>query len=61
MSKALEEIKKKVTIKRLTLELNLYWKFMLTDKNNDKNKMDLPLPPSTPVTVFLIGKKLLSL
>ena len=31
---------------------------MCTDKNNDKNKTDLPLPPSTPVTDFLISKKL---
>ena len=31
---------------------------MCTDKNNDKNKMKLPLSPST---VFLIAEKLPSL
>ena len=34
---------------------------MCTDENNDKNKTNLPPPPSTPVTVFLIAEKLLSL
>ena len=38
---------------------------MRTDKNNDKNKTNLPPPPppppSTPVTVFLIAEKLLNL
>ena len=36
---------------------------MCTDKNYDKNKTykTYPLPPSTPVTVFLIAKKLLRL
>ena len=38
MSKAIEEIKFRVTIKKLLQELSLYWKFMCTDKNNDKNK-----------------------
>ena len=58
MSKAIEENKKKVTVKILALEHNLYWKFMCTDKNYDKNKTykTYPLPPSTPVTVFLIAK-----
>ena len=32
MSKATEENKQKVTIKRLVLELNLYWKFMCANK-----------------------------
>ena len=41
--------------------LNLYWKFMCTDKNNGKKNTNSPLPPSTPVTVFLIAEKLLSL
>ena len=36
--------------------LNLYWQFMCTDKNNGKNNTNLPLRPSTPVTVFLIAK-----
>ena len=31
-------------IKRLIWHLNLYWKFMCTVKNNDKHKMNLPLP-----------------
>ena len=56
MSKAIEEKKQKVTIKRLVREFNLYCKFMCTDKNNDKNK-NLPPPPSI---VFLISEKLLS-
>ena len=30
-------------------------------KNNDKNKMNLPHPPSTTVAAFLIAEKLLSL
>ena len=30
-------------------------------KNNDKNKSNLSLTPSTPVTGFLIAKKLLKL
>ena len=48
-------------IKRLMYELNLYRKFTCTDKNNDKNKTNLPPPSSSPVTVFLIAEKLLSL
>ena len=48
MGKAVEEHKYKVMIKRLVWEFNLYWKFMCTDKNNDKNKN----PPSTPVYDF---------
>ena len=34
---------------------------MCTDKNNDKNKTNLLPPPFTPVTVFVIAEKLLSL
>ena len=34
---------------------------MYTDKNSDKNKTNLPPPPSTAVTVFLTAEKLLSL
>ena len=48
MIQAIEEIKLTVMIK-------------VTDKNNDRVKMNLPLTPSTPVTVFLISKKLLRL
>ena len=32
-------------MKRLECEFDLCWKFMCTDKNNDKNEMDLPPPP----------------
>ena len=59
MSKAIEENIQKVKIKRLVREFNLYWKFTCTNKNNDKNKMNIP--PSTQVTVFLIAGKPLSL
>ena len=31
-------------IKRLAWYFSLYWKFMCTDKNNYKNKMNLPRP-----------------
>ena len=58
MSKALEE--NKLTI-ILMWQFNLYWKFMCTDENNDKSKTNLPPPPSTSATVFLIAEKLLSL
>ena len=34
---------------------------MCADNNNYKFKTNLPLPPSIPVTAFLIAKKLLSL
>ena len=34
---------------------------MCTDENNDKNNTKLTPPPSTPVTIFLIAEKLLSL
>ena len=62
MSKAIEENKLTITIKRLLQEeFNLDRKFMCTDKSNDKNKTKLPPPPSTQVTVFLIAEKLLSL
>ena len=39
----------------------MFRKFMCTDKNDEKNKTNLPPPPCTPVTVFVIAKKLLSL
>ena len=55
MSKAIED-KSTVPIKKLLGKFNLYWKFICTDKNNDKNKMNLALSPSTPVTVFLIAE-----
>ena len=44
MSKAIEENKLIVTIKIISWEFNLYWKFMCTDKNNDKVKTNLPPP-----------------
>ena len=47
-------------VKRLVREFNFYWKFVCTDKNNDKNKTNLPPPASTPAIVFLITQKLLS-
>ena len=59
MSKAMEENKKKVTIKILVWEFNLHWKFMGTDKNNDKNKTKFT-PSHLPFTVFLIAEKLLN-
>ena len=34
---------------------------MSSGKNNDKNKSNSPLPLSTPVAVFLIAEKLLTL
>ena len=43
MSKAKEENKQKVTIKTPVLEFNLYSKSMCIDKNNDKNKTNLPV------------------
>ena len=45
MSKAIEENKWRVMIKRPVWEFNLYWKFMRADKNNYKNKTNLPIPP----------------
>ena len=42
MSKTVEEIIVTVLIKRLFSEFNLYWKFICTDGNNDKNKTNLP-------------------
>ena len=61
MSKAIEKNKSTVMIKRLTWGLHFSWEFMWTNKNNDKNKTNLPPPPSTPSTPFLIAEKLLSL
>ena len=61
MSKAIEENKLTVMIKNILCEFDLFWKFMCTDENNDKNKTNLFLTPSTPVTVFLIARKLLYL
>ena len=61
MSKAIEENKLTVMIKNILWEFDLFWEFMSTDENNDKNKTNLFFPPSTPVTVFLIARKLLYL
>ena len=44
MSEAIEKNKQKVTIKRLVREFNLYWKFLCTNKNNDKNKTNFSPP-----------------
>ena len=38
MSNAIEGNKLTVMIKRILWEFSLYWKFMDTGKNNDKNK-----------------------
>ena len=43
MIKTIEENKQKVKIKILVWYFNLYWKLMCTGKNNDKNKMNVPL------------------
>ena len=45
VSKAIEENVLTVTIKWLLLELNLYWEFMCTGKNNGSNKTDLLSSP----------------
>ena len=60
MSKAIEENKLTITIERLPCEFSFHWKFMCTNRNNGKNKTNLPLTPSTTVTVFFIAGKLLS-
>ena len=60
MSKAVEENKLTVTIRRFLWEFNLYCKFMYPNENNDKSKTSLPPPPptpSTPDTVFLNAEK----
>ena len=45
MSKAINENELPVKIKRLLWEFSLYYKSMFTDKNNDNNETNLPLPP----------------
>ena len=45
MGKAIEENKLTVIIKIILLKLNIFWKFMQAEKNNDKNKNNLPPPP----------------
>ena len=44
MSEKIEENEFTFLIKRLLLELNVYWKFMCTDENNNENKMNLSSP-----------------
>ena len=64
MSKTTVENKMVVVIKILLLEFVLYCKFMCADEYNNKNKNNkITYSPllSTPVTVFLIAEKLLSL
>ena len=46
MNKEKEENKSTVTIKRL------YWKFLCTDKNDYKNKTNLPSPQLPPQLQF---------
>ena len=54
ISKAIEEENnQKVKIKRLVREFNLYWKFICTNKNNDKNKMNIHPSPFYPNYSFL--------
>ena len=48
-------------MKKLVWEFNLFWEFMWTDENNEKNETNLPSPISNPITVFLITEKLLSI
>ena len=57
ISEAIKENKLTVAVKRLLWEFNFYWKFMCTDKYNNKNKPAYLSPPFTPVTVFLIAEK----
>ena len=61
MSKTIEENWR--LIKRLLWEIGLYCKFMCTDENNNKHNKNKTTPPLpyTPVTVFIIAEKLLSL
>ena len=64
---ATEENKLTVMITRHLREFKWHWKFMCTNKGNDKNKTNLlpspppPLSPPTLVTIFLIAEKLLTL
>ena len=53
MSKGIKENKLTVMTKRLLL--------MCTNENNDKKKKRIYLPPSIPVTLFLISEKWISL
>ena len=46
MSKAIEENKLTVMIKRILWEFKSYWKFMCTNKDYDKNKKNVPPYPS---------------
>ena len=63
MSKTTEENKLAFMTESLLCEFNLFYKPMSTDKNNKKNKTNLPPPPSpsTSVTAFLIAENLLGL
>ena len=61
MSKAREENKLTIEIKRPLWEFDLYCKLMRADENNDKNKKNIPRSPLTQVIIFLIAEKLLSL
>ena len=62
MSKAIEENKLIVTIKRLFMRIQFILQiYVCTNKNHYKNKTNLPPLPSTAVTVFLAAEKLLSL
>ena len=60
MNKAIEPSKLTVT-KRKTSRIQLTLEICVQIKIMIKTKRTYPLPPSTPVTVFLIAEKLLSL
>ena len=59
MIKAIEKRKLTVAIKKYENSI-LYWRFTCLDKNNYKNKTNLPPPLSNPVIIFLIDEKLRS-
>ena len=61
MGKSIEKNKLTVTIKKTFIRIQLYWKFICTNKSNDKSKTNLHSFSSTLVTVFLNPEKLLSL
>ena len=64
--KALKENKLTVMIRRLLWQFSLYWKFMCTGKDSDRNKKKelaslLYVSLQLQFAVFLIAEKLLSL
>ena len=57
MSKTIEKNILTVTIKRFLREFSLYWTFICTDENNDKNKTNLPSPFFHPSKIFINRSK----